>query len=167
MDLEGITQNTLANNASGDEEAKQVSWVVSQEPDVIMITSIEDPKSAKELATYTTDAKRRVTSACASNTFETIRRWRKLVGDDNVAFKNLKMVISGRLVRRLCSACKVGYTPDPTQLRKLNMSPDTVGKLYAQRKKPNSRRQGKPRPLHLLPGFGIQEGILGFMKFSH
>ena len=52
------------------------------------------------------------------------------MGDDALAMKNLKMVVAGRLIRRLCSACKAGYTPDPTQLRKLNMNPEAVGKLY-------------------------------------
>src|SRR3954468_9748878 len=43
-DLEGITQNKISANAGPGEEAKQVSWVMSQEPDVIMISSVSDPK---------------------------------------------------------------------------------------------------------------------------
>ena len=52
FDLEGVTQNALAANASPAEEAKQVNWVVSQEPDVLLVTSVEDPKSAVDLAKF-------------------------------------------------------------------------------------------------------------------
>ena len=47
FDLEGVTQNALAVNASPADEAKQVNWVVSQEPDVLLVTSLEDPKSGR------------------------------------------------------------------------------------------------------------------------
>ena len=41
-----------------------------------------------------------------------LEQWRKLVGDDAAAMKDLRMVISGRVMRRLCNACKVAYAPD-------------------------------------------------------
>ncbi|MDP9173705.1 MAG: Flp pilus assembly complex ATPase component TadA [Planctomycetota bacterium] len=156
LDLEGITQNALPANASAAEELKQVSWVVSQEPDAIMITSIEDPKSAKTLAAYAGENKRAYICLRAPSTFEAIRQWRKLVGDDALAMKSLTMAISGRLVRRLCSACKVGYTPDPMQLRKLNMSPDKVGKLYAARKEPMRDAKGNPVPCTFCRDLGFK-----------
>jgi type II secretory ATPase GspE/PulE/Tfp pilus assembly ATPase PilB-like protein len=156
LDLEGITQNALAANASGAEEAKSVSWVVSQEPDVIMITSIEDTNSARDLVNFATGNRKSYICLRAGSTFDAIRQWRKLVGDDALAMKNLSMAISGRLVRRLCSACKVGYTPDPVQLRKLNMSPDTVGKLYAQRKEPMRDAKGNPVPCTFCHDLGFK-----------
>jgi type II secretory ATPase GspE/PulE/Tfp pilus assembly ATPase PilB-like protein len=82
----------------------------------------------------------------ANNTFDALRQWRRLVGDDVLAMKNLRMVVAGRLVRRLCAACKTGYTPDPTQLRKLNMNPEAVGKLYLARKEPMRDAKGHPVP---------------------
>jgi type II secretory ATPase GspE/PulE/Tfp pilus assembly ATPase PilB-like protein len=147
FDLEGITQNALAANASPAEESKQVSWVISQEPDVVMLTSIEDPKSAVELSKYAGAENRRAYVLLrAANTLEALKVWRKLVGDDGAAMKNLKAVIAGRLVRRLCGACKVGYTPDPATLKKLNMNPDVVGKLYQARKEPMRDAKGNPVP---------------------
>ncbi len=44
-DLEGVTQNRLAANVTSAEEYKQVEWVVSQQPDVIMIDEIANPES--------------------------------------------------------------------------------------------------------------------------
>ncbi|MGD0140681.1 MAG: ATPase, T2SS/T4P/T4SS family [Tepidisphaeraceae bacterium] len=146
FDLEGVTQNALAANAPPAEEAKQVNWVISQEPDVLMVTSLEDPHSAADLAKFAAGERRVYVGLRAINTLDALRQWRKLVGDDALAMKNLRAIIVGRLVRRLCSACKVGYTPDPTTLRKLNMNPDAVGKLYQARKEPMRDAKGNPVP---------------------
>jgi len=163
LDLEGVTQNALAANASPAEEAKSVSWVVSQEPDVLLVTSLEDPHSAHDLCKYATDERRVYVGMRAGNSLDALKQWRKIVGDDALATKNLKAIVVGRLVRRLCSACKVGYTPDPNTLRKLNMNPDSVGKLYQARKEPMRDAKGNPVPctfcndLAFKGRFGIYE----------
>jgi hypothetical protein len=41
-------------------------------------------------------------------------------------------------------ACKVGYTADPDQLRRLNMSPEKVGKLFQARTQPLRDPKGNP-----------------------
>lgn len=162
-DLEGITQNALAANVSPADEAKQVNWVVSQEPDVLMVTSLEDPHSAVDLAKFALNERRVYIGMRTGSTMDALKQWRKLVGDDGLAMKSLKAIIVGRLVRRLCSACKVGYTPDPNTLRKLNMNPDAVGKLYQARKEPMRDAKGNLVPctfchdLAFRGRFGIYE----------
>jgi general secretion pathway protein E len=47
-------------------------------------------------------------------------------------------------MRRLCAACKAGYTPDPTTLRKLNMDPDKIERLYQARTQPMRDAKGNP-----------------------
>lgn len=136
IDLEGITQNKLAPNASGAEEAKQVSWVIDQDPDTIMISSLEDPKSAQQLVRFAKKGKRVYVGLRAGSTQDALTQWRRLVGDDNMALEQLVLVISGRVLRLLCNACKIGYAPDPATLRKLNMDPDRVNKLYQARTQP-------------------------------
>lgn len=166
FDIEGVTQNALAANASPAEEAKQVNWVVSQEPDVLLVSSVEDPKSAADLAKFSAGERRVYVGMRASNSLEALKQWRKLVGDDALAIKNLKAIIVGRLVRRLCSACKVGYTPDPVTLKKLNMNPDAVGKLYQARKEPMRDAKGNAVPcsfcndLAFKGRFGIYEVMI-------
>jgi type II secretory ATPase GspE/PulE/Tfp pilus assembly ATPase PilB-like protein len=163
FDLEGVTQNALSAGASPADESKQVSWVVSQEPDVIMATSLEDPHSAVDLAKFSLNERKVYIGMRAGSTMDALRQWRKLVGDDSLAMKSLKAVIVGRLARRLCSACKVGYTPDPNTLRKLNMNPDAVGKLYQARKEPMRDAKGNIVPctfchdLAFRGRFGIYE----------
>lgn len=144
-DLEGITQNKLPANPAPGEEAKLVGWVMSQEPDVIMISNITDARSATQLAKFAQGENRRVyVGLRASSTFDALAAWRKLVGDERVAIRDLRMVMTGKVMRRLCAACKAGYTPDPTTLRKLNMDPDKIDRLYQARTQPMRDAKGNP-----------------------
>jgi general secretion pathway protein E len=145
LDLEGITQNELPKQPNAVEDAKQIAWVISQEPEVIMCSRVEDAKAAIELSNFAAE-KRVYIGLRAGNTQDALAMWRKLVGDDRKAMKNLKYVISGRVMRKLCAACKVGYTPDPATLRKLNMNPEKVGKLYQARTTPLLDPKGNPIP---------------------
>ncbi|MGH7177207.1 MAG: GspE/PulE family protein [Tepidisphaeraceae bacterium] len=143
IELEGITQNPLASGASVSEEAKLAAWVASNEPDVIMMSRIDDPRSAAEMIKYATK-KRAYIGLRAGSTFDALTAWRKLVGDDKLALKNLRMIVCGRVARRLCDACKVDFTPDPELLRRFNMSSDRLGKLYRERTEPLRDHRGNP-----------------------
>ena len=143
QDLEGVTQTKLDRNAPAAEELKQVKWQLSQLPDVLLVAKPEGSEAAAELVRAA--AERRVyVSMVASSTFEALNSWRKLVGDDRLAVQNLQLVICGRNLRKLCAACKQGYTPDPETLRKLNMDPARVDKLFQARKEPIRDPKGNP-----------------------
>jgi type II secretory ATPase GspE/PulE/Tfp pilus assembly ATPase PilB-like protein len=163
IDLEGITQNKLAPNATGAEEAKQTRWVIDQQPDTIAITSIEDTSTAMELVKFAKEGKRVYIGVRAGNTQEALAQWVRLIGNEKRALEQLILVISGRVVRKLCNACKVGYAPDPTTLKKLNMDPDRVSKLYQERKEPMRDPKGQPvlcefcHELHFKGRSGVYE----------
>jgi type II secretory ATPase GspE/PulE/Tfp pilus assembly ATPase PilB-like protein len=144
QDLEGITQETLALNATNTEETERVQWVVDREPDVFMINEVRDPKSAAILIKYAAAGHRVYVGTRAANTFEALSNWRKIVGNDKQAMQNLEMIINGRVLRKLCTACKVGYAPDPATLRKMNMDPDRISKLYQARTEPLRDAKGNP-----------------------
>lgn len=144
QDLEGITQNKLPAGASPAEELKTVSWVCSQEPEVIMITSLEEPASARELIKFAATGRKVYVAIRAENTLEALNVWRKWVGDDARAVRNLLMAVSGRVVRKLCVQCKVAITPDPEQLRKMNMDPAKVTQLFQERTEPMLDPKGNP-----------------------
>jgi type II secretory ATPase GspE/PulE/Tfp pilus assembly ATPase PilB-like protein len=166
-DIEGITQNPIAANATPDDEYKQVSWVCSQEPDMVVVTLVESPKSAQEIIRYADGGKRAYVGLRAGSTFQAIEQWRKLVGDDAAAMRNLRMVISGRVMRRLCNACKVAYSPDPDTVRKLNLDPAKVSTLFMPRKEPMRDQKGNPIPcefckeLRYKGRFGVYELLEG------
>ncbi|MFN4244418.1 MAG: ATPase, T2SS/T4P/T4SS family [Tepidisphaerales bacterium] len=144
QDLEGITQNKLPPGAPPAEELKQVSWVCSQEPDVIMLTSLEEPASARELIKFAATGKKAYVAVRAESALDAVNVWRKWVGDDAKALRHLLMAVSGRVVRKLCVQCKVAITPDPEQLRKMNLDPAKVTQLFQERTEPLVDAKGNP-----------------------
>jgi general secretion pathway protein E len=144
QDLEGVTQNKLERSATVEEEAKLANWIISQQPDVVLVSKPESPKTAAEFIKAAKEGKRIYFSFNAASTFEALSAWKKLVGDDKLAVSQLQMIICGRILRKLCSACKLAYTPDPETLRKLNMDGSRVEKLYQARKEPIRDPKGNP-----------------------
>ena len=148
-DLEGINQNKLAASAPAAEILKTTDWVISQEPDVIMISKLEEPKVAISLAKYAGTGRRVYVGLRAGSTFDALAMWRKLIGDDQ----------SWRS-RRICGAggCRPARCPPealsalarrairliPITLKKLNMDPDTVGQLFQARTQPMRDPKGNP-----------------------
>ena len=58
LELEGITQNKLPHNVNPAEEAKQVGWVISQEPDVMLVGMVDDARVAQDLVRYASESHR-------------------------------------------------------------------------------------------------------------
>ena len=100
----------------------------------------------------------------AAPTFEALEQWRKLVGDDDLALDNLRLIVGERLVRTLCGACKVAYTPDPAALKKMNMSPDRVSQLFQARKEPMRDPKGQEVICPFCHGVAYQ-GRTGVFEF--
>jgi general secretion pathway protein E len=164
-ELEGITQNKVPAGAPG-EPLRTVQWVIDQEPDVILMSRVEDAKVALALARYAATGKRVYVGLRATSAFDAMAAWRQLIGDDSAAVKDLRMIINSRVMRKLCSACKAGYAPDPATLRKLNIDPDKVGKLYQARTQPMHDAKGNVvlcefcKELHFRGRTGVYEILL-------
>jgi type II secretory ATPase GspE/PulE/Tfp pilus assembly ATPase PilB-like protein len=144
QDLEGITQNKLERGATPAEEEKLENWIISQQPDAVLVSKPESQAGVQQLIKFTKDGRRVYFAFNAGSTFEALAIWRKLVGDDKLAVSQLQLIICGRVLRKLCSACKQGYTPDPETLRKLNMDAAKVSTLYQARKEPIRDPKGNP-----------------------
>jgi type II secretory ATPase GspE/PulE/Tfp pilus assembly ATPase PilB-like protein len=146
QDLEGITQNKLAAAATAEDERKQVDWVISQEPDVVLLNKIESPGTAADLIGFAAKGHKGYVALRAGGVADAIEQWRKLVGDDRAALSELTLVIAGRVLRKLCMACKVPYAPEPAKLRQLGMNPEKVDTLYQAREEPLRDPKGNPIP---------------------
>lgn len=163
-DIDGITQNKLAPNAAAGEESKLMDWVISQEAEVMLIDKVEDPKTAASIIEATKAGKRIYVCSRAGSTFEALDQWRRLVGDNRLATEPLKLVISGRVLRKLCMACKVGYAPDAGTLRKLNMNPEKVSQLFQARSQPLRDPKGRPIPCEFCNDLHFK-GRMGVFEF--
>jgi type IV pilus assembly protein PilB len=156
MEMEGITQNKLAAGASPAEEAKQVSWVCSQEPDILVSSPVESAQAARELIRFAANGKRAYIGVRAADAFEAVEQWRKLVGDDELALSQVRTVIAGKLFRKLCDATKVPYAPDEKLLRQLGMHPGKVTELYKPGEGPIIDAKGNEIPDTICWGIGYK-----------
>jgi type IV pilus assembly protein PilB len=151
-ELEGITQVKLGPGAGPADEFKQVEWVVSQQPDIILLDEILSADAARLLIQFASPndvgepGKRVYIGMRSGSVFEALEHWNKLVGNPALAASALRLVISGRIMRRLCEACKVTYQPDPETLRKLNMDPARVQNLCQARTEPVRDQKGREVP---------------------
>ena len=144
-EMEGITQNKLPANATPADEQKAIGWAISQEPDAIMVARLEDSKAANDLIRYAKE-KRVYVGVRAGSVFEALNQWRRLVGNDKTAVSELQLVIAGRVLRKLCMACKVSYAPDPGVVKKLGLNPDKAATLFQARTQPLRDPRGNPVP---------------------
>lgn len=146
QDIEGVTQNKLAPNASAAEEFKLVDWAISQEPHILGVSRVTDPRCAASLAEFGKSGKRAYVCLRANSTFEAIEQWKRLAGSSGEAIDAVKLVINSRVIRKLCPACKEGFAPDPATLKKLGMTADRVSTLYKAREQPIKDSRGNPVP---------------------
>lgn len=165
-DLEGITQNKLGKQASQADELEKLQWMVSQEPDCILMAEIANPKSVRELIAHAEQGRKAYLGLRTQSALDALMDWRKLVGDDELAMKHLRLVISGRVFRQLCAGCKTAYQPDPEMLRKLNMDPTRVQQLFQARTQPVRDPKGNIVPCGLCHDlryhgrFGVYETVV-------
>ncbi len=143
-DLEGITQNRLGKGVSPNEEFEKTQWVISQEPDAILVPEIANPKTARALVEAAANGRRVYIGIRSGSAADAINDWRQVIGDDDLATRALRMVISGRLVRKLCPACKQPYQPDADTLRKLNLDHGRVQQFFQARTQPLTDQKGNP-----------------------
>jgi general secretion pathway protein E len=143
-DLEGITQNKLPHSASPNDEFEKVKWVVSQEPDALLMSGVANPKSVRELIEFAGTGKRVYIGMRSGSAVDAINDFRSMVGDDDLAVTHLRLIVCGRLVRKLCPACKQQYQPDPETLRKLNLDHAKAGQFYQARTQPMVDQKGNP-----------------------
>lgn len=171
--IEGVTANPLSASATPEEEFAKVDWMTSQHPDVVLVDKVESPKSAASLIRYAmgdedTPGKRVYIGMRASSGMEALEQWRKLAGSDPQAMQAVKAVITGRVLRNLCHACKESYSPDPNTLRKLNMNPEKVTTLFKARETPLRDPKGNPVPCQFCKDlrFKGRQGVFEVMMVT-
>ena len=157
-DIEGVTQNELK---ADDDESERVDWLSSQQPDVIMMDRVEKPATAKFLCEFAKQ-KRAYVGIRATSAFDAITRWRKLVGDDKLAYSTLDMAVCGRVFRRLCPSTKVGYKPDARTLKAMGLPADKPLTLYKPQVGLAKDDKGNPIPDPFCHGLGYKGRIGAF-----
>lgn len=109
--MEGVN-HTQINPQIGFNFADGLRCLLRQDPDILMVGEIRDSETA-HLAIEASITGHLVFSTIHSNsTVNTIQRLVNLGIDPLLLVSSLRLVVSQRLARKLCTHCKIGYKPD-------------------------------------------------------
>ncbi len=129
MELENITQHIYDPSKSDASFARQLQTVLRREPDVVMVSDCPDRETA-HLVAKAADGKKIYLGMQAKDSFDALKKLVSLAGDTDAVAAALHAVISQRLARKLCIACRQAYKPDPALLKKANLPADKIEQLY-------------------------------------
>ena len=129
IELEGVTHETIEPGSDARSVERRLSAILRSDPAVIMLNRLLHASHARVIADAATDV-RFYLGLRQDDTFAALKVWLKAVGDSDMAAKALGAIVSQRLVRKLCSTCRIAYKPDPNVLQKLNLPAERVPQLY-------------------------------------
>ena len=157
--LEGIKQNTFVPVADGPDFATSARSLIRRDPDVIGVSELPDAQTAKELAKADQQRTRVIASVRADSAIAAIQGWVRLVGDADQAAKALRGIVAQKLVRKLCTNCRVAYAPTPDMLKKLGVTDGANKQLYKKGGQVVIKDKPAVCPMCGGGGFFGQEGL--------
>lgn len=158
--LEGIRQNLWDPMAEGPDFSTLTRSILRRDPDVVALAEVPDQATAKEICKSDLERTRVYASMKAPSAFAALQSWMKLVGDAEQGSKATHGVVAVRLVRKLCSNCRVQYQPAPDMLKKLGLPADKVKVLYKKGGQVILKKDPETCPACQGTGYVGQEGVL-------
>lgn len=156
--IEGVCQ-TQIDEESGYDFYQGLKAILRSDPDILMIGEIRDNKTA-ETAIHAA-----LTGHIVLSTFHTNNAAAALLHLSDLDIKPvllisaLKLIISQRLVRKVCQNCKEEYIPQDWEV-------DLIKKYFPQFKKENKLFIGKGCPLCNFTGYKGRIGIFEILNIS-
>ena len=159
--IEGIKQLAFDASADGPDFATTVRSNLRRDPDVLGVAELPDTETAANIARADLERSRVYLSLRANSALEAVQMYAKAVGDPKLAAEGLKGVVAHRLIRALCSNCKVAYSPTPDMLKKLGLPPDKVPQLFKKGGQVLVRNKPEVCPVCNGVGYMGQTGVFG------
>ncbi len=120
------------NAKAGQTFSTSLRSILRQDPDVIMIGEIRDGETA-EIACQAANTGHMVFSTIhANDTITALYRLMELGVDPFMVANSISGILAQRLARRLCTACREPYKPNPELLKKLRLPVDKIEYFYRQ-----------------------------------
>ena len=130
--LDGIGQ-TQVNSKVGMTFASGLRAILRQDPDVLMVGEIRDGETAQIAVQASLTGHLVLSTVHTNSAVAAVTRLRDMGVESFLLSSTLSAILAQRLVRRLCDHCKEAYTPDPAELRLLELPADTGGVFYRAR----------------------------------
>lgn len=128
-EIPGINQ-TQVNVKAGFDFARALRAFLRQDPDIIMVGEIRDTETAKIAVEAALTGHLLIATLHTNDAPSVVTRLTEMGVEPFNVSASLIGVLAQRLVRKVCSNCKVEYTPDPDILRRIGVSEQEIrGKL--------------------------------------
>ena len=124
-EIPGINQ-TQVNVKAGLTFATALRSFLRQDPDIIMIGEIRDTETAKIAIEAALTGHLVIATLHTNDSAGAVTRLEEMGVEPFNISASLLGVLAQRLVRKVCSACRVAYTPDPDVLRRIGVSETQV-----------------------------------------
>lgn len=163
--LEGVRTNVWdpqkpgAEGGPGAEFSTTVRSILRRDPDVVALGELPDANTAKEVAKADHERSRVYVSMRANDALSAIQMYVKAVGDTKLAADSLHGVVAQRLVRKLCTNCRVAYPPTPDMLKKMGIPEGKVQQLYRKGGQVLIKNRPETCPMCNGGGYFGQEGL--------
>ena len=128
-DIENIGVTTY-DSKQGESPATKLPDLIRTYPNVYVVRDFVDTESAKLLLEQVEDERLVITTVAAADAPEALLRMLQKKVPHREFAKNVTAVLCMRLIRKLCTTCKVAYEPSPDLLQKLGIPPGKVQALY-------------------------------------
>lgn len=172
--LEGVRANkfdaqaeggNLPAGSSGPEFSTLVRSIMRRDPQVVGVSDLPDAATAKEVSRADHERTRVYISFNAPDALTAVAAWVKQVGEQRAAGECLHGVVAGKLLRKLCTNCRVAYPPAPDMLKKLGL-PDKVQQLFKKGGQVLVKNKPEACPVCQGSGYFGQEGVYEVCLFG-
>jgi type II secretory ATPase GspE/PulE/Tfp pilus assembly ATPase PilB-like protein len=120
----------IYTSATGETPADILPAVSRAGPDVIVCRNLVNLNSTKMLCEFAQGEHLVITSILARDGLEALLRVLVMKVPPELFAAAISTVVHGRLIRKLCEACREPYTPSAELLKKLGIPPGKVEHLY-------------------------------------
>lgn len=132
-DLPGVTQIQI-HEEIGFSFDRALRSVLRQDPNIIMVGEVRDSETARIAATAALTGHLIISTVHTGDSLSAIARLSDLGVASYILSNTLNLIISQRLIPKLCQLCKVVWTPNETEKEILQILFDYQGqkKLYSK-----------------------------------
>ncbi|MPM52805.1 putative type II secretion system protein HxcR [bioreactor metagenome] len=159
--IQGINQVNV-NNKSGLTFSIGLRNILRQDPDIIMIGEIRDEETAEIAIKAAITGHLVLSTLHTNNTFSSISRLLDMKIPSYLVADSLVLVVSQRLVRKICPLCKQAYDPIDSELKDIELY--TLNKLYRGKGCKDCNKTGYKGRIAILEIMKVNEDFREMIK---
>jgi len=164
-EIEGVSHEQIEPGADNATINKRLTSILRGDPHVLMLSRLIDTAMARQVAESSDDVRFYVGLPQDSGR-AALKVWLKAVGDLKDGAEAIEAIISQRLVRKLCTTCRIRYKPDAAMLKKMNLPADKVKHLFKPSGKVTVKEQEETCPDCLGMAYRGRVGVFEVMTLD-